>query len=64
MSSTHSVQVYDENGAYICQDCGESYMDYLVPHKLWNRVMPDDGIVCFPCFDKRWNAEEGEQHGS
>lgn len=43
-----------------CRDCGEWYHDWTVPHDLWNEVVPDDGLLCFFCFSKRWTEKRRE----
>ena len=33
-----------------CQECGWPNVVWYTSHDLWNRVMPDEGILCIPCF--------------
>lgn len=42
-----------------CGDCGKTYTDWVVPHALWNEVVPDDGLLCFLCFSTRWERHRG-----
>lgn len=34
----------------ICDRCGGPNIVWYAPNELWNRAMPDDGIVCPLCF--------------
>lgn len=36
-----------------CQHCGGANVVWFVDNATWNRVMPNDGIVCPTCFARR-----------
>lgn len=37
-----------------CDDCGSKYwIDWVVPHPVFNAVCPKEGYLCLPCFAKR-----------
>lgn len=36
-----------------CQSCGAPNIIWYTDHDLWNRVMPDDGVLCIGCFIHR-----------
>lgn len=46
-----------EDGDARCQHCGRPNIVWYTDHDLWNRVMPDDGVLCIGCFIHR--AESG-----
>ena len=39
---------------YFCQICSvDDPTPFMVIDDLWNRVCPEGGLICFPCFEKR-----------
>jgi len=37
-----------------CQDCHSDAMDSpMLTVETWKKIAPQDGIVCFPCMEKR-----------
>jgi hypothetical protein len=44
-----------------CMDCGQSNLlgdtYWFADNALWNEVVPEDGILCAPCFTNRCDAQ-------
>lgn len=41
---------------YFCQDCRKDHfiaMHFMVKDDLWNTHCPDNGIICWKCFEAR-----------
>jgi hypothetical protein len=45
-----------EDGDTRCQGCGRPNIIWYTDSELWNRVMPDDGVLCLGCFIHRAEA--------
>lgn len=41
------------DGDLRCQSCGRPNVIWYADNETWNRVMPDDGVLCIPCFIAR-----------
>lgn len=41
----------------VCRDCGIEYsklgLDLVLPDQQWNKICPEDGILCANCICKR-----------
>lgn len=47
-----------------CEDCGSDYwMDWLLPHPVFNAVCPDAGYLCLPCFANRLDQLNQDKEG-
>jgi hypothetical protein len=48
------VPITDPPTKGCCKLCGEFIPhSFLVNHELWKQVIPEDGVVCIFCFQKR-----------
>lgn len=44
-----------------CRDCrapygADGWCDVIVPNEVWNKIAPNDGVLCFRCMTKRIEA--------
>lgn len=41
---------------FFCQDCGtvrSKDLDYMADTYLWREYVPENGMLCLPCLEKR-----------
>lgn len=55
------VLIFVRTLALFCKDCGKACVpktqpnefNYMIDEALWKKHVPEDGILCMRCFEKR-----------
>lgn len=53
---TKDTKEYVASISFFCQDCftvSAKLLDYWVDTNLWKKYVPENGVLCLPCLEKR-----------
>lgn len=50
-----------QDGDTRCQECGSRNPVWWANNDDWNRLLPDDGVLCPSCYHAKWLAHESTE---